>query len=626
MIVNVLFILVILAFLVLILFVMFRKTNEVEEEVKIDEFSLDYLKGLVEDTFNTIANMRIEELNYNKAETEKAEFNQKKLARARSTCAFGDIGSKDYIKDYISEIIQTKGHITDENINSVIPFDTPSALSVMDKYDIILYAYKSMFGLDAFGKLIDQYQLDAPKPADFNEYYYEITEQDILNVYNDVQFELNFSEKLDILSQRLYQMILGHGVIDETRDMNIDGISCGISGIPETMYFYGQDPSINKDNPSRPLKDYNAIWCMYRGKTIQLSFLGFGTGRELTRVAKNIYRYNNPGQLSADKGFIINTMMDGCRVVTVRPNFAESWGFWVRKFGSADKLSIDQLITGGNSDMAIQTIMWLAKGRLSLAITGGQGCGKTTFLGSMLQFLPPWLTIRVHEIASELWLRKVYPRRNIESFTETATVSSQMSLDMQKKTDCNITILGEISDDTQASMAIQIGRVGSDQLVFTSHHKTASSLVLGIRDSIIRAGGSSDVSITERDVAHVLNFDIHLTKERDGFRHIERVTEIIPLDLPPYPEYRGDNPTKEFYNLFREYAYCSTDREIFETKDILHWDKQIGSFVFDNVPTDKTVNQIRECIAGDQISDFDNYIKKLEKLISQPRKQVLEAL
>ena len=62
----------------------------------------------------------------------------------------------------------------------------------------------------------------------------------------------------------------------------------------------------------------DSIWIFFQGKSIRLAFLSFGTESELKRVCQNIYKYNNPGQLSDTNGYKINEMKDGSRVVVVR--------------------------------------------------------------------------------------------------------------------------------------------------------------------------------------------------------------------------------------------------------------------------------------------------------------------
>lgn len=122
------------------------------------------------------------------------------------------------------------------------------------------------------------------------------------------------NDKKKIVIQRLYSGYRGLGVIDELRDLKIDGISGGVSGKE------GQ---------------HNSVWLFYHGVMIHLAFLSFGSERELERVCMNIYRYGNPGQLSKAKGYIVNEMKDHSRVVVVRPPFSESFSFFV---GNSERL------------------------------------------------------------------------------------------------------------------------------------------------------------------------------------------------------------------------------------------------------------------------------------------------
>ncbi len=48
-------------------------------------------------------------------------------------------------------------------------------------------------------------------------------------------FKLDFADKLNIVTQRIYQFYKGYSSIDEIRDMNIDGVSGGVSGLPESF-------------------------------------------------------------------------------------------------------------------------------------------------------------------------------------------------------------------------------------------------------------------------------------------------------------------------------------------------------------------------------------------------------
>jgi pilus assembly protein CpaF len=232
---------------------------------------------------------------------------------------------------------------------------------------------------------------------------------------------IKYADKLEIVAQRIYQQYKGHGVIDEIRDMSIDGVSAGVSGLSNVFYHYTEDMYSNDFSEDR-CNAYDSIWLFFEGRTIHLAFLSFDSQKELERVCKNIYRYDNPGQLSSARGYIANEMKDGSRVIVVRPPLAENWAFFVRKFDSLSKTETSSLITDVGSDTAIETIRWLIKGCQVIGITGEQGCGKTTLLKSLIEYINPSFTLRVQELIFELNLRKIYPFRNILSCFSLSTL------------------------------------------------------------------------------------------------------------------------------------------------------------------------------------------------------------
>ena len=82
--------------------------------------------------------------------------------------------------------------------------------------------------------------------------------------------------------------------------MNIDGVSGGVSGIPPSFLdqVVGMEDYLEQMNEKKIPMSYDSVWIFYKGKSTYLSFLSFGSESELKRVCQNIYKYNNPGQLS----------------------------------------------------------------------------------------------------------------------------------------------------------------------------------------------------------------------------------------------------------------------------------------------------------------------------------------
>ena len=316
--------------------------------------------------------------------------------------------------------------------------------------------------------------------------------------------------------------------------MNIDGVSGGVSGLPESFLSQVAQTSdadyLAQVSEHKVPRACDSIWIFFQGKSIRLAFLSFGTESELKRVCQNIYKYNNPGQLSDTNGYKINEMKDGSRVVVVRPSFSETWAFFVRKF-DVKRSTLEQWFKGEpGSDESIELLKYLVKGARIISITGEQGCGKTTMLMGMIENIYETMNIRVQETAFELHLRKIYPTRNILTFRETDTISGQEGLDVQKKTDGSVNIIGEVATDPVASWMIQAAQVASKFTLFTHHAKTFPNLVTALRNSMLRTGVFKNEKTAEEQVVQVLNFDIHLVKDFRGRRYIERVTECIPIE------------------------------------------------------------------------------------------------
>ncbi len=471
---------------------------------------------------------------------------------------------------------------------------------MQDKFEIILYKYKIKYGLNALQNIIKDFELDKQKKEE-EGIYFEITKDEISNIYRKLNPKFHFEEKLNILVQRIYQMYKGFGIIDEIRDMNIDGTSGGVSGLPSSA------KRTMDEVDERPLI-YENVWIFFKGKQIRLAFLSFGTEKELIRVCKNIYRFNNPGQLTESNGYKVNEMFDGSRVVVYRPPFAESWGFIVRKLDAGSLMKIEDLLVDENKELPIEVIKWLIKGNRTFALTGSQGTGKTTMLMAIIKYINPSFTLRIQEMAFELNLRKIYPKRNILTFRETNEISGQEGLNLQKKTDGVVNILGEVADAKVASWMIQMAQVASLFTIFTHHAKTSYDLVTSIRNNLLQTGVFSNENIAEKQVAETLGFDIHLTKDITGHRYIERITEIIPLSN--YKEYEKkykhekelDDKLSSFFDTTTDYYSRITDRKVFETKDIIVWDN--GKYVVLNKISEKMKENILLNLSGNDKEEF----------------------
>ena len=534
---NILLTLVVLVAAGTAVFYFIKKKKEAPTETKMDvddkTYTLEKMREFVKRRLDEITKVNLYDIGLSEEELKRRKNKKYELKKALKGCTYGDVNDKKYVKELIFDLLSKEYGVNEANISKAIPFDIPSLLTPQDKFDILIYMYKKDFGYEALTEMIKKYKLAELKYVEGEtKPSYVITSQEIENIFEQENLQLNFTDKLSIVVQRIYQHYKGYSSIDEVRDMNIDGISGGVSGLPESFLSQVAQTSdadyLTQVSEHKVPRACDSIWIFFQGKSIRLAFLSFGTEAELKRVCQNIYKYNNPGQLSDTNGYKINEMKDGSRVVVVRPSFSETWAFFVRKF-DVKRSTLEQWFKGepGCED-SIELLKYLVKGARIISITGEQGCGKTTMLMGMIENIYETMNIRVQETAFELHLRKIYPTRNILTFRETDTISGQEGLDVQKKTDGSVNIIGEVATDPVASWMIQAAQVASKFTLFTHHAKTFPNLVTALRNSMLRTGVFKNEKTAEEQVVQVLNFDIHLKKDFRGKRYVERITECIP--------------------------------------------------------------------------------------------------
>lgn len=536
------------------------------------------------------------------------------LRAALRTCGSGDRAQKQLVKSFIADILNQHVTWTTEQWNLLIPFDQPSQLSVKDKFDILLYMYTKQYKAAAMEELVTRYKWDEPcrRKTRYGEeeIHYEINAAQIDSAFRQERFLLQLEDRISIIAQRIYEQFKGLSVIDELRDQRIDGISGGVSGLAASVSLEGWDAPQDVN----PLYAHDSVWMFYRGKSIRLSFLGFSSELELKRVCHNIYKHNAPGPLTETDGYRINDMKDGSRVVVMRPPFAESWAFFVRKF-NREHPALEHLIQDEGAKQIIELLRFLMKGARITAITGAQGSGKTTLLMALVQAIYPYYSLRVQEQAFELHLRRLYPDRNILTLRETEYISGQTGLDVQKKTDGSVHILGEVATDPVAAWMLQMAQVASLFTLFTHHAKTFPDLVLSLRNSLLKVGMFNEESIAEQQVAHVIQFNIHLTRDVSGRRYIERITECVPhqpcSDVSLEHESSAIHEPQDwttYVTAATRYYKDQTNPNTFEYRNIMEY--QNGKYVWVNPISDRQIADMVQSMSEQDQARFKLWIER----------------
>lgn len=607
-----------------IFFIGYRYFNVISEESEEEFLQDDYtdlvtIRNKVSREIAAQLKQELREKNMTRKEYETRQKQKATLRKNLKDAAYGDAKAKRFIKLYIkSMLIDPDMHlnINEDTIDEIIPFEKERELKNQDKFEILLYiAYNKMldeigrpYKQNGFAKIIKDYNLTDPIQID-GELAYDFTEARLNEVYQSVmaRFSLDYSDKLEILAQRVFEMYKGFGCVDVLFDTGVDEVDAGLSGIPKDGY--------DITNSAKNLTySYQSIWIMVGGIKLRLSCLSFGSQEELIRVTNNIYKYGANKVLSRKGGYVVSVMKNGSRVVVMRPPFASTYAFLARKFDSTPSIAPEDIIRGENAIIPLTLLKWLIKGQRNIAITGAQGTGKSTMLKSLIRFIDASFSLRVQEITAELNLNYAYPKRNILAFQETESIKSQEGLNLQKKSSGDVNIIGEVAEAIQANFVVQTAMVASLFAMFTHHAKTAYDLVVAIANNLLdpECGIYREKKEAVEMAAKILNIDVHL-ENRKGHRFMERITEIIPVNSMEYPSEVGKASHEEDE---LEYWKRETDRKQFDERQLMHYEN--GEFVLDNLPSEKMMDDIRRKLTKEEEVLFDADMQMIKNLQRKP--------
>jgi len=221
--------LVLIIFAILVLYMIRKNKNAEVDELSITETKSYSLNGMIEFIklrLDEITKVNLYDIGLSEEELKRRKAKKYELRKALKGCTYGDVNDKKYVKELIYDLLYKEYGVNEINISKAIPFDIPSLLTPQDKFEIILHMYKKDFGYEALTQVIKKYDLAALKYVEGeSKPSYVITEKEINDIYEKEDFNLEFSDKLNILTQRIYQHYKGYSSIDEIRDMNIDGVS-----------------------------------------------------------------------------------------------------------------------------------------------------------------------------------------------------------------------------------------------------------------------------------------------------------------------------------------------------------------------------------------------------------------
>ena len=555
---------ILLAIISLFLYYIFKE--KVDEEENVLKFSIEFLSSEVKRYMNEIINMDIDVLRLNKKDMQSRLEMKRTLSDATRGCSHGDIHKKMIVFAHIKNILAGSLKLTEERMNEILAFHNTDRLSSIDKFEILMYLQKRERNYHMFREISFQTGLDCLK-KDEKGYYYDITEEDINIAFHKLSQPLSFDDKLNIITQRIYEETYGLSVVDMLvmEDDSIDSVSGGISGITIENMKYREDDIFSGNY--RKSKTHESIWIVYNGKPIHLKFLSFQTNSNIVRVCKNLSEHSRNGHFTSSEGGSKNHLVDGSRVTTFRPNNASQWAFFVRKFGSSRSYELKDLITDQGSQYPIGVLKWGLKGCINMVYSGDQNSGKTTNMRASIREIDRRQQIRTIEADFELYLNDAYYEMNILGTRPSQELGFAKLIELLKASEAHTILFGETACLDHAKHLIDLLLAGSKRVITTGHWPTADELIAYF---VLAEGSQGQASSEDREwvIAKLLNLDIHHVKDNDGHRYIDRITEIIPYERTQQMNVVEKGIVGKLDKI-ADYLECLTRKKAYETRDIV---------------------------------------------------------
>ncbi len=466
-------------------------------------------------------------------------------------------------------------------IDCIMPFDNPEKLTPREKFSIILYknsAIESNGRDSAFKSILARYPLcRKTRTADgYESLRYEYNDKDIGDIYDTEEYKLSFIEKVEIVTQRLYEEIFGLKHIDILAYSDVNEVGFSNNG----RYVY--------------------CWC---GNKIWLSFLQITENEARVIQDRAISFEKHCPQLDVSHPEILCHRGDGARITVTQKPYFSARNLCIRVFnqsssGFNDLIAAEKLRT---------LIIALVKSGESICLQGGLGTGKTTTMNVMYELLDDSLHIGTVEDYFEQHVMEKYPQKRI---VEGQAINEKSLLDVVKtllRMSVDVANIGEVRDGNALFAFIQLVQSVSVAAWFTTHITNPETTVPRLKNMLMGTGRYFSEHSAVMDIIHYINM-IFQHEIVDGRIRISKVVEIVPLVTASNGfDYNMELDNDRLQKLFYIQQIQSNPYNMFRLNTIMETVDGVPRFV--NYPSLRMMDKAKKR------SESWLYLKKLTELI-----------
>ena len=264
-------------------------------------------------------------------------------------------------------------------------------------------------------------------------------------------------------------------------------------------------------------------------------------------------------KIAADQNKVVNQsspivdtrLQDGSRVNIVLPPVAvDGVAMSIRKF-SGNPLTMDWLVeTAALSAELRDFLRVMVEAGYNIFISGGTGCGKTTFLNALAEYIPPEERVVTIEDSAELQLCQVKHLVRLEARNANLEGRLEISIRDLVRTSLRMRpdriIVGECRgpEALEVLQAFHTGHDGS----FSTGHANSTEDMLSRLETMVLMGSDMPLLAVRQQIASGIDLIVHLGRLRDKSRRVLEVSEVLGMQ-------NGEIRTQKLY------AFCEKGEE-----------------------------------------------------------------
>ena len=226
-------------------------------------------------------------------------------------------------------------------------------------------------------------------------------------------------------------------------------------------------------------------------------------------------------------------LADGSRVnAAIRPIALDGPLVSIRKFSKRPYSIVRLQDVGALRPQMAEVLKAAVMGRASVVISGGTGCGKTTFLNALSSFISPKERIVTIEDAAELQLQQPHVAR-LETRPPNAEGKGEIRQRELLKNALRMRpdriVVGECRGEEAFDM-LQAMNTGHEGSMTTIHANSPRDAISRLEQMVGMAGlGASPQSIRHQ-IASAIDIIVQLSRLSDGSRRVVSVSEVTGME------------------------------------------------------------------------------------------------